>query len=146
MNGREAGVTVPISVDTYHSTVAEQAVDAGADIVNDISAGEADPEMFSFLAGRKVPVILMHKRGNAVTMDGQTQYEDVVGEVAAYCKRRAEELMGLGVPRWNIVVDPGLGFAKNTVQNCRLIRDIPRFNRITGNFPLLVVLRFVGYL
>ena len=79
MNGREAGVTVPISVDTYHSTVAEQAVDAGADIVNDISAGEDDPEMFSFLAGRKVPVILMHKRGNAVTMDGQTQYEDVVG-------------------------------------------------------------------
>ena len=52
MNGREAGVTVPISVDTYHSTVAEQAVDAGADIVNDISAGEDDPEMFSFLAGK----------------------------------------------------------------------------------------------
>ena len=138
VSSREAGVRVPISVDTYHSEVARRAVEAGADLVNDISAGENDPAMLPFLAEAGVPVVLMHKRGDATTMDSMARYDDVVREVASYCRQRAEVLMAMGVPRWNIVVDPGLGFAKNTEQNCRLVREIPRFNQITGNMPLLV--------
>ena len=134
----EAGVRVPISVDTYHSEVARRAVEAGADLVNDISAGENDPAMLPFLAEAAVPVVLMHKRGNAVTMDKMTRYDDVVHEVADYCRQRADVLMQMGAPRWNIIVDPGLGFAKNTEQNCQLVKEIPRFNQVTGNMPLLV--------
>lgn len=129
---------VPISVDTYRSEVARSALEAGADLINDISAGENDPAMLPFLAESAIPVVLMHKRGNATTMDSMTQYSDVVSEVASYCRQRADSLMALGAPRWNIIVDPGLGFAKNTDQNCQLVREIPRFNQITGNMPLLV--------
>ena len=129
---------VPISVDTYHSEVARRAVEAGADLINDISAGENDPAMLPFLAEAAVPVVLMHKRGNAVTMDKMTRYDDVVHEVADYCRQRADVLMQMGAPRWNIIVDPGLGFAKNTEQNCQLVKEIPRFNQVTGNMPLLV--------
>lgn len=129
---------MPISVDTYRSEVARRAVEAGADLVNDISAGENDEAMLPYLAEAGIPVVLMHKRGNATTMDSMAHYKDVVGEVATYCRQRAEVLMAMGAPRWNIIVDPGLGFAKNTTQNCQLVRDIPRFNQITGNMPLLV--------
>lgn len=135
---REAGIHIPISVDTYHSTVARQAIEAGASIVNDISAGEDDPAMLPLLAETGVPCILMHKRGNAVTMDKQATYRDVVKEVAEYCLDRTELAIRMGVPRWNIIVDPGLGFAKNTQQNCALVNEIGRFNGITKNMPLLV--------
>ena len=135
---REAGIHIPISVDTYHSAVARQAIEAGASIVNDISAGEDDPAMLPLLAETGVPCILMHKRGNAVTMDKQATYRDVVKEVAEYCLDRTELAIRMGVPRWNIIVDPGLGFAKNTQQNCALVNEIGRFNGITKNMPLLV--------
>lgn len=85
-----------------------------------------------------MPVILMHKRGNAVTMDKQAVYRDVVKEVAEYCLDRTEVALRMGIPRWNIIVDPGLGFAKNTQQNCALVNEIGRFNGITKNMPLLV--------
>ena len=134
-----AGLTIPISIDTYHSEVARAAIAAGASIVNDISAGEDDPKMLDFIAEANVPCILMHKRGNAVTMDNQAHYQDCVKEVAEYCVERSNIAMNAGVPRWNIVVDPGLGFAKNTQQNCELVANIPRFNEITNHMPLLVL-------
>lgn len=106
--------------------------------MNDISAGEDDPKMLEFIAEENIPYILMHKRGNSKTMDGQTQYVDCVKEVAEYCGERTRVAMEMGVPRWNIMVDPGLGFAKNTKQNCELLANIPRFNEITNKMPLLV--------
>lgn len=137
----QAGLTIPLSIDTYHSEVARAAIQAGASIVNDISAGEDDPRMLEFIAEENIPYILMHKRGNSHTMDQQNQYVDCVKEVAEYCAQRTQQAMELGVPRWNIMVDPGLGFAKNTQQNCELLANIPRFNDITNHMPLLVGLR-----
>lgn len=137
---RKAGISIPISIDTYHSEVAKAAIAAGASIVNDISAGEDDPCMLKYVAESGVPYILMHKRGNSVTMDKQTEYTDCVKEVAEYCVERSKIAMEMGVPRWNIMVDPGLGFAKNTKQNCELVANIPRFNDITKHMPLLVCL------
>ena len=95
--------------------------------------------MLDFIAEANVPCILMHKRGNAVTMDNQAHYQDCVKEVAEYCIERSNIAMNAGVPRWNIMVDPGLGFAKNTQQNCELVANIPRFNEITNHMPLLVL-------
>jgi dihydropteroate synthase len=135
---RQSGIQIPISIDTYHQSVAEAAINAGASIVNDVSAGEDDPKMLDYVAKNGIPIILMHKRGNAVTMDKQAVYSDVVKEVAEYCNERTKLVMDLGLPRWNVMVDPGLGFAKNTQQNCKLVQEIPRFNEITGNMPLLV--------
>lgn len=94
--------------------------------------------MLDFIAEANIPYILMHKRGNAITMDQQAQYHDCVQEVAEYCVERTNLAMQKGIPRWNIMVDPGLGFAKNTKQNCDLVANIPRFNEITNRMPLLV--------
>lgn len=135
---RDAGIDVPISVDTYHSSVAKLAIEAGASLVNDVSAGEDDPKMIPFLAEHGIPVILMHKRGNAVTMDQQAVYKDVTEEVAQYCVDRSFVALQAGLPRWCVMADPGLGFAKNTEQNCTLVREIPRFRTLTRDMPLLV--------
>ena len=94
--------------------------------------------MQTFLVRTGTPCILMHKRGNAVTMDSQCVYSDVVNEVASYCMNRSKMLFDLGLPKWSLIIDPGLGFAKNTKQNCRLIKEIPRFLSLTNGMPLLV--------
>ena len=135
---REAGISIPISVDTYHASVAQQAIEAGASIVNDVSAGEDDPKMIPYLAANGIPAILMHKRGNAITMDKQAVYSDVTAEVAQYCVDRSFVALQAGLPRWCTMIDPGLGFAKNTEQNCTLVREIPRFRAMTKEMPLLV--------
>ncbi|BFZ62911.1 trifunctional dihydropteroate synthetase [Saitoella coloradoensis] len=120
---RAAGIDVPISVDTYRAQVAKAAVEAGADIVNDVSAGTLDVDMFKTMAELDVPVCLMHMRGTPETMNSMTTYEgdlvDVVGQELEARVREAEEA---GVKRWNIILDPGLGFAKTASQNLELIR------------------------
>ena len=138
---RAAFVSVPISVDTYHASVAGKAINAGYIILNDISAGEDDPAMLPYLGANGIPAILMHKRGNAVTMDGKTTYSDVTKEVAEYCVKRSFDALAAGLPRWCVMADPGLGFAKNYRQNLTLVREIPRFRELTGNMPLLVGMR-----
>ena len=106
--------------------------------MNDVSAGEDDPKMIPYLAENGIPAILMHKRGNAVTMDQQAVYSDVTAEVAQYCVDRSFLALKAGLPRWCTMIDPGLGFAKNAQQNCTLVREIPRFKAITKDMPLLV--------
>ena len=103
-----------ISIDTFRVAVAEIALQEGASMINDISGGRLDAEMFTFVAKARVPYILMHMRGDPKTMTGMSQYDNVVKDVTDYFHDRIHELEALGVK--DIIVDPGFGFAKNIQQ------------------------------
>ncbi|MGM9569433.1 MAG: dihydropteroate synthase [Phascolarctobacterium sp.] len=113
-----------LSVDTYRGDTAEAALEAGADIINDISAMEADPHMLDVAVRTKAPIILMHMRGTPKNMQQNCQYQDVVQEVAVYLAQRAQLLREQGVGSDKIILDPGIGFAKDVEQNLRLMRDL----------------------
>ena len=102
----------------------QEAVNAGADIINDVTALTGDERMAEVAAAAKVPVILMHMRGTPKTMQQNCEYTNVVAEVAAYLKQRAEELSELGIDAGKIILDPGIGFAKNTEQNLALLQGL----------------------
>ena len=112
----------PISVDTRKYDVMSAAFNAGADILNDVSAMEDDPRLIKFAAQNKIPVILMHKKGIPSTMQSQASYEDVFKEVSQYLEERTEIALQNGISSDKIIVDPGIGFGKNTAQNAVLIR------------------------
>lgn len=126
---RQAGITTPISVDTYRAAVARQSIEAGANIINDISGGLHDPAMFSTIAELGCPFVLMHMRGKPeeVNLSHHQQYKngDVVAGVRRELAATVRQALEAGVRRWNIVVDPGVGFSKNAVQNLELLRDLP---------------------
>lgn len=117
-----------ISVDTYHAGTAEEAVAAGADIINDISAMEFDPEMAGTVARLGVPVILMHTQGRPHEMQDDPQYGDVVAEVKQYLHDRIEAAERQGIARDRIIVDPGIGFGKTYEHNLALLRNLDTFN------------------
>ena len=119
---------VPISVDTVKAGVARQALDAGADIVNDISALSHDVEMARVAAEAGAPVILMHRRGTPATMQQDTHYDDLTGEVAAYLEERVEYASGQGIPPSRVAVDPGIGFGKSFTGNHELLRRAGSFS------------------
>ncbi len=127
---------VPISVDTTKAAVAKAAIAAGADLINDISGATYDPEMLTTAAELSVPIVLMHIRGNAKTMQQMTDYQDVVGEVAAWLKERIEAAIAAGIPRHYIAIDPGIGFAKAAPQSIDLLRHLAAFQ--TLDCPILV--------
>ncbi|KAJ3194912.1 trifunctional dihydropteroate synthetase [Irineochytrium annulatum] len=137
---RTKGIKTPISVDTFRAAVARAAVEAGADLVNDVSGGTRDPEMRSVMAELRVPVCLMHMRGDSMTMTGLTEYAgDVVGGVRDALERRVDEAVAAGVRRWRIMVDPGIGFAKTAEQSFELLRRLPELgSRSLKGLPLLV--------
>ena len=116
--------TAVLSVDTYRADTAEAALAAGADIINDISAMEADNKMLDVAVHTKAPIILMHMRGTPKNMQQNCQYQDVVQEVAVYLAQRAQLLREQGVGADKIILDPGIGFAKDVEQNLRLMRDL----------------------
>lgn len=124
-----------ISVDTFRSRVARYAVEEyGADIINDISGGDGDEDMFKTIAELKVPYILMHMRGTPQTMQTKTDYSDIILELISYFSRKIEQLRLLGVS--DVILDPGFGFAKSLEQNYNIIKnlaDIAQFK-----LPLLV--------
>ena len=111
-----------LSIDTFRASVAEAAVKAGADIINDISGGGLDPDMFDTVAKLQVPYILMHMRGTPETMQQLTDYEDVVEDVAFYFGEKISVLRTLGVK--DIILDPGYGFAKTIEQNHELLHRV----------------------
>jgi dihydropteroate synthase len=119
-------VDVPISVDTRKAVVARAAVEAGAAIVNDVTAG-SDPEMFGVLRDATAGFVLMHMRGDPATMQQLTDYEDLVREVRDYLAERVEAAVAAGIQRERLAVDPGLGFAKTAEQNYLLMRDVRSF-------------------
>ncbi len=116
-----------ISIDTTHAQVAAAALSAGADFINDVSAGRDDPGMFGLAAGRGVPIVLMHMQGTPKTMQDSPQYRDVVGEVLAFLLERAAAAQAAGVEADSIVLDPGIGFGKRKEDNLLLMANLGRF-------------------
>ncbi|MEV4311085.1 dihydropteroate synthase [Actinocrispum sp. NPDC049592] len=142
-----SGAGVRISVDTMRARVAEAALRAGATVVNDVSGGLADPDMARVVANAKVPWILMHWRGHSKDMNSLANYTDVVGEVRAELHQRIDAAIQAGVPEEAIVIDPGLGFAKQAPHDWALLRHLDVF--IGSGFPVLVGAsrkRFIGRL
>jgi dihydropteroate synthase len=113
-----------ISVDTTRAAVARAALDAGADVVNDISAGTDDPGLFPLIARRRAPVILMHMRGRPKTMQQSPHYEDVVAEVSGFLNDRLIDAGIHGIDVERILLDPGIGFGKSAQHNLELLRRL----------------------
>ena len=127
---------LPVSIDTSKSVVARAALDAGAQIVNDVAAGRFDPALLGVAAERRAPIVLMHMSGEPRTMQKDPRYADVVGEITAFLAERAEAALAAGVTRDRIVVDPGFGFGKTREHNLVLLRRLREFRSL--GFPILV--------
>jgi dihydropteroate synthase len=123
-----------ISIDTYRSTTAEAALNAGASIINDISGGDADAEMINVAARHKAPYIMMHMRGTPETMQHFTDYDDILKEMLTFFAERLEHSKRAGIN--DVIIDPGFGFAKTIQQNFFVLKNLEVF-RILGK-PLLV--------
>lgn len=130
------GNNVQISIDTTRSRVAAAAIDAGAHIINDISAGRDDPVMFRLAAEIKVPIILMHMQGQPSTMQDNPDYDSVVDEVLSFLEQRVQVALNAGVERANIAIDPGIGFGKRKRDNIDLLAHLHRF--VETGFPVLL--------
>jgi dihydropteroate synthase len=115
---------VPVSVDTMRAEVAAAALDAGASLVNDVSGGLADPQMASLVAERGVPMVAMHWRGHSTHMQRRAHYDDVVADVRRELGERVEALVEAGIRRDDVILDPGLGFAKLAPHNWELLRRL----------------------
>eukprot|EP00979_Chaetoceros_neogracilis_P018131 scaffold10552_cov276-Chaetoceros_neogracile.AAC.35 len=129
---------IPISIDTRHAHVAKAAIEAGADIVNDVSGGTFDPNMFDTVAKLKVPIIIMHMRGTPETMESLAQYDDVVTEVSDELVRQSRAAEKAGIPLWLQVLDPGIGFAKDLDHNLSLMKHSAEMRRMVNDIPLLL--------
>jgi len=123
-----------ISADTYRSSLAKKSIEAGAHMINDISGGTMDPDMFQTVGKLRVPYILMHMRGTPDTMQNLTQYDNILKEMVVYFKERMDALHQAGVN--DVIIDPGFGFAKTIDQNYEILRNLAYFK--TLNSPILV--------
>lgn len=122
-----------ISVDTFRSQVANEAVSAGADIINDISAGNLDEDMLPLVATLGVPFIAMHMKGNPQNMQLHTNYSDILSEIMHYFAEKVDLIRKLGIK--DVIIDPGFGFAKTVEQNFFLLKNLRSFEAL--GFPLL---------
>jgi dihydropteroate synthase len=127
---------IPISIDTYRASVAEKALDAGAQMINDISALRFDPNMGTLAAKYDVPLVLMHMKGNPKTMQENPTYEDVVGEILEFFKERIDVAVAAGIKHEKIIIDPGIGFGKRVKDNYEILRRLAEFQVL--DFPLLI--------
>ncbi|RYE00200.1 MAG: dihydropteroate synthase, partial [Sphingobacteriales bacterium] len=123
-----------LSIDTFYASVARAAVEAGAVLVNDVSAGTIDPELLPTVAALRVPYVLMHRKGDPQTMAGHASYDNVVTEVFDDLLRRKKALHEAGI--YDIIIDPGFGFAKTAAHNFRLLQQLSFLHRL--ECPLLV--------
>ena len=142
---RQAYPQALLSVDTYRVAVAEAALAAGADWINDVSGGQRQPEILPLVAAAGCPYVLMHSRGDSRSMDSLAVYQDVVEEVRAELLQATERALAAGLRPEQVVWDPGLGFAKTTEHNLQLLRGLERL--ADEGFPLLVGpsrKRFIG--
>ncbi|MEV0586929.1 dihydropteroate synthase [Nonomuraea sp. NPDC050310] len=138
---------VAVSVDTMRAEVARAAVEAGALLVNDVSGGLADPDMPRVVAATGVPYVVMHWRGHSHSMDSRAIYDDVVGEVREELAKRVAMVLAEGVDESQIVLDPGLGFAKTAEHNWAVLAGMERL--LDLGYPLLIGAsrkRFLGRL
>ena len=136
---------VSVSVDTMRASVAAQAVEAGAALINDVSGGRADDQMLGLSVETGVPIVLMHWRGHSATMQNLAVYDDVVHDVVNELTGQVSAAVAAGVPAGNIVIDPGLGFSKTGEQNWTVLAHLDAFAAL--GYPLLVAAsrkRFLG--
>ena len=126
----------PISIDTMRASTARAAVIAGASIINDVSGGLADPAMLDTAAELKIPYIAMHWRGHSKEMNNLAVYTNVVDEVIAELSLRVEAALSAGISKSNLIIDPGIGFAKEAADNWAIIEEIARFVEL--GYPVLV--------
>jgi len=127
---------VKISIDTMRASTAKAAIDAGASIINDVSGGLADPLMLQTAAALKVPYIAMHWRGQSKDMNSKAIYGDVVSDVISELQERVDAALDAGITAENLIIDPGLGFAKDADHNWAIIDAIDQF--VTLGYPVLV--------
>ena len=128
--------SIPISIDTTKAAVAQEAIAAGADLVNDISGATFDDKMLSTIAQLEVPIILMHIRGNPQTMQTLTDYRDIVTEVAEFLRIQVDKAIACGIARDKIIIDPGIGFAKKAEQSLELLQRLDELQAL--ELPILV--------
>ena len=136
---------IPISIDTRKAATAEAAVEAGADIINDISALGDDPRLGEVAAACSVPVVLMHKQGVPETMQLSPEYDDAVSEIASELKSYADRALDYGIGSDMIILDPGIGFGKRLEDNLAILRNLEVFHDL--GYPLLIGLSrkaFIG--
>jgi dihydropteroate synthase len=129
-------ISIPISIDTKKSEVARAALDAGAAMINDISAFEMDPDMVDVAARYQVPVILMHMKGTPETMQTDPVYDELMREISDYLAARAEHVIAGGVEKSRIILDPGIGFGKTVHHNLQLINCLETI--VDLGFPVLM--------
>jgi dihydropteroate synthase len=136
---------IPISIDTYKAEVARQAIAAGADIINDVSALRFDERMVEIAAATGVPVVLMHMHGTPRDMQNAPHYDALFSEIIAFLEQRVRFAVANGVERSQILVDPGIGFGKTVTHNLLLVRELERFGVLDR--PILLGAsrkRFIG--
>jgi len=131
-----AATGVTLSVDTMRATTAKLAVEAGATIVNDVSGGAADPDMFSTVAALGCKYTLMHWRGHSKDMNSKAVYDDVVADVIDEVTFQLDKALAAGILRENIILDPGIGFAKDPEHNWEILQRIDEF--IALGYPVLI--------
>ncbi|BAY79475.1 dihydropteroate synthase (plasmid) [Nostoc linckia NIES-25] len=129
-------ISVPISVDTTRAAVARACIEAGADMINDISGGSFDSEMLPTVASLGVPIILMHIRGTPQTMQQMTDYQDLMAEIFSFLQKQIAAATAVGVDPNKVIIDPGIGFAKNYEQNLEIFQRLRSLRAL--NCPILV--------
>lgn len=129
-------IDVPISIDTTKAAVARRAMDAGAAIINDISALRFDPEMGAVAAETGALVILMHMLGEPKSMQVDPRYDDLIGDIKGFLENAVKRAEAAGIPRSNIIIDPGIGFGKTVSHNLALIKHLHRFSGL--DTPVLI--------
>ncbi len=129
-------IAIPISIDTYKSDVAREALRAGASIINDISALRFDSHMAYVAAGAGVPVILMHMKGRPENMQEAPVYGDVVREIESFLRDAADRAVEAGISRDLIILDPGIGFGKTFADNLKILKSFSRFSQL--GMPILL--------
>ena len=129
-------IDVPISIDTYKAKAAQEALDAGAQMINDISALRFDPEMKKIVAEYKAPIVLMHIQGTPRNMQENPWYKDVIDEIAGYFIESIKIALDAGIARDKIIIDPGIGFGKRLEDNLNILKNLKNFSIL--NSPILI--------
>ena len=129
-------INIPISIDTYKAKVARQALEAGAKMVNDISAMRFEPAMGPLVAEAGVPIVLMHMKGTPKDMQANPTYNDLFGEIMGFLSKAIDQAVKIGIKRNLIIIDPGIGFGKSFDNNLNIIKELNKF-RTLGQ-PILV--------
>ncbi len=131
---RSVSESIPISVDTFRSKIVQKSIEAGADMINDISGGSLDKNMFDTISRYNVPYVMMHMVGTPRNMLSKANYSNIIVEILDYFSKKEEELMQLGVK--DVIIDVGFGFSKTTLQNYSLLKNLECFQVL--NSPMLI--------